>query len=120
TRIDFEVVELVLEAALTHQQMDWLFDLICHTKSEQFTLQNCKDVQDIWDVALSKLTPFVKEEVVVPFQGDDKTFQLFHHSIWDWAVDLLQDPQVGLHFVFDAEWLLKFNGDKFIQFIHEP
>ncbi|KAG2136263.1 hypothetical protein BD769DRAFT_1352368, partial [Suillus cothurnatus] len=120
TQIDFEVVELVLEAALTHQQMDWLFNLIRCTKFEQFTLWNCKDVQDIWDVASFKLTPFVKEEVVVPFQGDNKTFQLFHRSIWDWAVDLLQDPQVGLHFVFDAEQLSKFNGDKFVQFIHEP
>ncbi|KAG2344656.1 hypothetical protein BDR05DRAFT_975422 [Suillus weaverae] len=120
TRIDFEVAELVLEAALTHQQMDWLFNLIRRTKSEQFTLQNCKDVRDTWDAASFKLTPFVKEEVVVPFQGDNKTFQLFHCSIWDWAVDLLQDPQVGPHFVFDAERLSKFNGDKFVQFIHEP
>ncbi|KAG1890746.1 uncharacterized protein F5891DRAFT_1131606 [Suillus fuscotomentosus] len=120
TRIDFEVAELVLEAALTHQQMDRLFDLICRTKSEQFTLRNRKDVRDTWDAASFKLTPFVKEEVVVPFQGDDKTFQLFHRSIWDWAVDLLQDPQVGPHFFFDAERLSKFNGDKFIRFIHEP
>ncbi|KAG1840105.1 hypothetical protein C8R48DRAFT_621151 [Suillus tomentosus] len=130
TRIDFEVVELVLEAALTHQQTDRyhetheslhrLFNLICRTKSEQFMLRNCKDVRDTWDAALFKLTPFVKEEVVVPFQGDDKTFQLFHRSIWDWAVDLLQDPQVGPHFVFDAERLSKFNGDKFVRFIHEP
>ncbi|KAG1768576.1 hypothetical protein EV702DRAFT_1181923 [Suillus placidus] len=120
TRIDFEVAELVLEAALTHQQMDRLFDLIRRTKSEQFTLRNCKDVRDTWDAASFKLTPFVKEEVVVPFQGDNKTFQLFHRSIWDWAVDLLQDPQVGPHFVFDAERLSKFNGDKFVRFIHEP
>ncbi|KAG1893062.1 uncharacterized protein F5891DRAFT_1131386 [Suillus fuscotomentosus] len=120
TRINFEVVELVLEAALTHQQTDWLFDLIRRTKSEQFTLRNRKDVRDTWDAASFKLTPFVKEEVVVPFQGDDKTFQLFHRSIWDWAVDLLQDPQVGPHFVFDAERLSKFNSDKFVWFIHEP
>ncbi|KAG2112054.1 uncharacterized protein F5147DRAFT_744680 [Suillus discolor] len=55
TQIDCEVAELVLEAALTHQQTDRLFDLI-----------------------------------------------------------------LGPHFVFDAEWLSKFNGDKFVQFIHEP
>ncbi|KIK46880.1 hypothetical protein CY34DRAFT_21734 [Suillus luteus UH-Slu-Lm8-n1] len=120
TRIDFEFAELVLEAALTHQQMDRLFDLVRRTKSEQFTLRNRKDVRDTWDAASFKLTPFVKEEVVVPFQGDNKTFQLFHRSIWDWAVDLLQDPQVSPHFVFDAERLSKFNGDKFVRFIHEP
>ncbi|KAG1814603.1 uncharacterized protein BJ212DRAFT_1273779, partial [Suillus subaureus] len=104
TQINFEVVELALEAVLTHQQMDCLLNLIHHSKYEQVMLWNHKDVQDTWDAASYKLTPvFVREEVVVPFQGNDQTFQLFHCLIWDWAVDLLQDPQVGLHFVFDAE-----------------
>lgn len=57
TRIDFEFAELVLEAALTHQQMDRLFDLVRRTKSEQFMLWNRKDVRDTWDAASFKLTP---------------------------------------------------------------
>jgi hypothetical protein len=40
--------------------------------------------------------------------------------LWDWAVDLLQDSKVGLHFIFDTQQLLKFDGEKFIQFIHKP
>ncbi|KAG1730408.1 uncharacterized protein EDB91DRAFT_1252672 [Suillus paluster] len=63
---------------------------------------------------------FTKEEVVVPFQGVDQTFPLFHHSLWDWAVDLLQDPEVGPHFVFDAQQLSRFDGEKFVRYIHEP
>ncbi|KAG1787607.1 uncharacterized protein HD556DRAFT_1448617 [Suillus plorans] len=60
------------------------------------------------------------EEVIVPFQSIDQTFPFFHRSLWDWAVDLLQDPEVGLHFVFDAQQLSKFDGEKFVRYIHEP
>ncbi|KAG1756658.1 uncharacterized protein EDB91DRAFT_1233427 [Suillus paluster] len=99
TRIDFEVAELAHEAVLTHEQTDWFIKLI---HCSRYT----------WDAALFKLTPFTKEEVV--------TFLFFHHSLWDWAVDLLQDPEVGPHFVFDAQQLSKFDGEKFVWHIHEP
>ncbi|KAG1738055.1 hypothetical protein EDD22DRAFT_982336 [Suillus occidentalis] len=120
TRIDFEVAELAHEAALTHEQMDRFIKLIHRSRCELFTLRNRKDVRDTWDAASFKLTPFTKEEVVVPFQGVDQTFPFFHRSLWDWAVDLLQDPEVGPHFVFDAQQLSKFDGEKFVQYIHEP
>ncbi|KAG1887716.1 hypothetical protein F4604DRAFT_1877523 [Suillus subluteus] len=109
TQIDFEVAGLALEAALTHQQLDRLLNLIHRSKHEDFTLRNRKDIRDTWDAASFKLTP-----------GDDKIFQVFYCSIWDWAVDLLQDPQVSPHFVFDAKQLSKFNGDRFVRFIHDP
>ncbi|KAG1734053.1 uncharacterized protein EDB91DRAFT_1238464 [Suillus paluster] len=120
TRIDFEVAELAHEAALSYEQLDWLIELVNCSRFELFTLRNHKDVRDMWEAASFKMTPFTKEEVVVPFQGIDKTFLLFHHSLWDWATDLLQDPQVGLHFIFNPQRLLKFDGEKFVRFIHEP
>ncbi|KAG1759607.1 hypothetical protein EDD22DRAFT_849145 [Suillus occidentalis] len=92
TRIDFEVAELAHEAALTHEQMDRFIKLIHRSRCKLFTLRNRKDVRDTWDAASFKLTP----------------------------VDLLQDPEVGPHFVFDAQQLLKFNGEKFVWYIHEP
>ncbi|KAG1726527.1 uncharacterized protein EDB91DRAFT_1239637 [Suillus paluster] len=119
-RIDFEVAELAHEAALTHEQIDQLIGLIHRSRCELFTLRNHKDMQDMWDAASYKLTPFMKEEVVVPFRGVDQTFQFYHRSLWDWAIDLLQDPEVGLHFIFDAQQLSKFDGEKFVWFIHEP
>ncbi|KAG2093553.1 hypothetical protein BD769DRAFT_1615706 [Suillus cothurnatus] len=120
TRIDFEVAELAHEAALTHEQIDRLIRLIHRSRCELFTLRNHKDVRNTWDAASYKLTPFTKEEVVVPFRGVDQTFQFYHRSLWDWAIDLLQDPEVGPHFVFDAQQLSKFDGEKFVRFIHEP
>ncbi|KAG2043250.1 hypothetical protein BDR03DRAFT_1005327 [Suillus americanus] len=120
TRIDFEVAELAHDAGLSHEQLDRLIHLIHRSRMELFTLKNRKDVRDTWDAALFKMTPFTKEEVTVSFCGVDQTFPLFHRSLWDWVTDLLQDPQVGPHFVFDAQRLSKFNGEKFVRFIHEP
>ncbi|KAG1747038.1 uncharacterized protein EDB91DRAFT_1235854 [Suillus paluster] len=120
TCIDFEVAELAHDAGLSHEQLDRLIHLIHRSRIELFTLKNCKDVRDMWDAASFKMTPFTKEEVIVPFRGVDRTFPLFHRSLWDWVTDLLQDPQVGPNFVFDAQRLSKFNGKKFVWFIHEP
>ncbi|KAG1748380.1 uncharacterized protein EDB91DRAFT_1235712 [Suillus paluster] len=114
TCIDFEVAELAHEAALTHKQTDRLIGLIHHSKYELCSLVQIDS--RLYPIALS----FTKEEVIAPFQGVDQTFLFFHHSLWDWAVDLLQDREVGLHFVFDAQQLSKFNGEKFVRFIHEP
>ncbi|KAG1808131.1 hypothetical protein EV424DRAFT_1574699 [Suillus variegatus] len=120
TRMDFEVAELAHDAGLSHEQLDRLIRLIHRSRIELFTLKNRKDVRDTWDAASFKMTPFTKEEVIVPFRGIDQTFPLFRRSLWDWVTDLLQDPQVGPNFVFDAQRLSKFNGEKFVWFIHEP
>ncbi|KAG0704425.1 hypothetical protein DFH29DRAFT_981528 [Suillus ampliporus] len=105
TCIDFEVAELAHKAGLSHEQLDQLIQLIHCSRSELFTLWNCKDARDMWDAVSFKMTPFMKEGVVVPFRGIDQTFALFHHL---------------LYFIFDAQRLSKFNGEKFIWFIHEP
>ncbi|KAG1842975.1 hypothetical protein DFJ58DRAFT_665554, partial [Suillus subalutaceus] len=104
THIDFEVAELAHEAALTHEQTDRFIRLIHRSRCELFTLQNCKDMK-------RSLCP---SKVLI------RPFRFFHHSLWDWAVDLLQDPEVGAHFVFNAQQLSKFNGKKFVWYIHEP
>ncbi|KAG1726802.1 uncharacterized protein EDB91DRAFT_1239606 [Suillus paluster] len=110
THINFEVAELAHNAGLSHEQLDRLIHLIHCSRIELFTLKNRKDVRDMWDAVSFKMTP-----VCV-----DQTFPLFHHSLWDWVTDLLQDPQVGPNFIFNAQRLSKFNGEKFVWFIHEP
>lgn len=53
--------------------------------------------------------------------GDkDMEYTVHFRPIWEWAVDLLWHPMIGPHCVFDAQWLLKFDGDSFVQFINEP
>ncbi|KAI6095810.1 hypothetical protein F5141DRAFT_1068060 [Pisolithus sp. B1] len=43
--------------------------------------------------------------------GNDMTFQVHVHPLWDWALDLLQNPLLVPHFVWDAQHLFKYNGD---------
>jgi len=35
-------------------------------------------------------------------------------------MDILHDQQMAPYFVWDAEWLYKFDGTKFVRFVHEP
>ncbi|KIJ58571.1 hypothetical protein HYDPIDRAFT_171229 [Hydnomerulius pinastri MD-312] len=38
----------------------------------------------------------------------------------DWACNLLKDPSTGPRFVFDAQYLSKFDGESFVHFIDKP
>ncbi|KAI6102268.1 hypothetical protein F5141DRAFT_1065743 [Pisolithus sp. B1] len=54
---------------------------------------------------------FSNFEITAPYKGDDVTFQVHVHPLWDWALDLLQNPLLAPHFVWDAQHLFKYNGD---------
>ncbi|KAG2150890.1 hypothetical protein DEU56DRAFT_908528 [Suillus clintonianus] len=45
---------------------------------------------------------------------------LHHRDLWEWAADLLRDPRLFPHMVFDAQRLSKFDGKTFVRFIDEP
>lgn len=60
SRLDFEVAELVLEAALNRSQTDRLIKLFHRAAEENaydpFTLKNAKDLNELWDGASSYRT----------------------------------------------------------------
>ena len=56
----------------------------------------------------------------MPYRQENREFEVYHKSIWDWACDLLRDPRIGPHITFDAQRLFKYNGEKFVRFIDEP
>ncbi|KAH7919486.1 hypothetical protein BV22DRAFT_1075186 [Leucogyrophana mollusca] len=122
TRLDFEVAELAHEAAMSKGQTNWLIGLLrrCARADERFTLNNYADLRETWGAASHNLTPFTKDVVSVPFRDENLTFDVHYRPLWDWACDLLRDPQVGPHFVFDAERLSKYNGSSFVRFYDEP
>ncbi|KIJ07425.1 hypothetical protein PAXINDRAFT_164593 [Paxillus involutus ATCC 200175] len=124
TLLDFEVSELVLEAGLTKDQTGRLIKMMqrIYDKREHFTLRNYDNIRQTWDAVGHRLTPFQKEVILVSYQNEPepRTFPLWRRSLWDWACDLLKDPRVGPHFVFDAQRLFKFNGQSFVRFIDEP
>ncbi|KAF8549243.1 hypothetical protein OG21DRAFT_1488704 [Imleria badia] len=89
TLLDFEIVELALEAVLNKDQTERLIRLLqwLHNQREKFTIRNHADLRATWDASGACLTP---------------------------------DPAIGPHCIFDAQQLLKFDGNSFVRFVDEP
>ncbi|KAG1735756.1 hypothetical protein EDB19DRAFT_1896182 [Suillus lakei] len=120
-RLDFEVAEIVLEAAMTKDQTNRLFNLFHRSASgnDSFTLHNHDKVHSLWDLASQCYTRFQHDTVSVPFEKEVHKFNMHYRPLWDWALDLLRDQHLAPHFVFDAQCLSKFNGEQFVCFIDE-
>ncbi|KAG2116407.1 uncharacterized protein F5147DRAFT_743074 [Suillus discolor] len=117
-RLDFEVAELAHEAALSQPQIEWLINLLHHSKQEPFSLCNYKDIRNMWNAISHHLTPV--RSSLLPYDGVNQEFTLYYWDLWDWACDLLWDPYLGPQFTFDAQHLSKFDGNTFVRFIDEP
>ncbi|KAG2121427.1 hypothetical protein DEU56DRAFT_873780 [Suillus clintonianus] len=122
TRLDFEVAELALEAALTAEQTNRLLSLVHRSahRDETFTLQNHDEVRELWSTASQRFTPFQVDVVSVLYQKKVHEFDMHYRPLWEWALDMLRDRRLAPHFVFDAQRLYKFNGTRFVRFIDEP
>lgn len=61
SRLEFDIAEIALEAALNNAQTDRLLDICrrCARKSEKFTFQNHKDIRAKWDAASQRVTGVV-------------------------------------------------------------
>lgn len=59
TRLDFEVAEIALEAAMTKDQTNRLFNLLHRSAcgKEAFTLQSHDEVRSFWEMASERFTP---------------------------------------------------------------
>ncbi|KAI5982651.1 hypothetical protein EDD15DRAFT_2377451 [Pisolithus albus] len=53
-------------------------------------------------------------------QGNDVTFVVHVRPLWDWALDLLQNPSLAPHFVWDAQQVFRHNGEQYERFYTEP
>ncbi|KAG2142988.1 hypothetical protein DEU56DRAFT_870535 [Suillus clintonianus] len=122
TRLDFEIAEIALEAAMTKEQTNRLIDLVHRSANgqESFTLQNHNEVRSFWAMASERFTPFQVSVVSVAHRDDVHDFNMHYRPLWDWALDLLRDSRFAKHFVFDAQRLYKFNGERFVRFFDEP
>ncbi|KAI6033517.1 hypothetical protein BKA83DRAFT_4460366 [Pisolithus microcarpus] len=88
--------------------------------SDSFMLNEYSDLCSTWQAASHRTTAFKKEIVCIDGIGSEPhEFPMYYHPLMDWATDLLKHPGVGLHFVFDAVCLFKFDSSTFIHFIDE-
>ncbi|KAI6145808.1 hypothetical protein BKA82DRAFT_4330460 [Pisolithus tinctorius] len=119
---DYIFATVTMEAGLSSTQVDSLLKLIhCIWKgTASVTLRNDAGLCTALDRVAAQLTPFSKFEIAVPYKGSDMTFPIHIHPLWDWALDLLQNPSLALHFIWDAEWVFKLDGETYECFYSEP
>ncbi|KAG1785043.1 uncharacterized protein HD556DRAFT_1451136 [Suillus plorans] len=119
---DFEFSEIALNAALNKNQVDWLLSLMARISQSQaqITLKNEADLRKALDNAVAELTPFSKHEVKVPYKKEEWVYKVHACPLWDWALDLLNDPLLALHFVWDVQRGYKHDSTDFECFFNEP
>ncbi|KAK0463043.1 uncharacterized protein EV420DRAFT_1639134 [Desarmillaria tabescens] len=89
--LDFELSECILEAALNEGDTDSLLKNI----AKQAYLRT-------------------------PLKGEDYRFDVYHRDLWSWTLDILQDPVLVPHLVWDAQKLFRHQGRTSERFYTEP
>ncbi|KAF8207999.1 hypothetical protein K438DRAFT_2071545 [Mycena galopus ATCC 62051] len=104
TRLDFEVSEFAQENMLNRQATNKLIALIrrCGANLEDFTIENYNDMNKQWEAASTKCTDFEKYDVNVPYKNILQSFEMYARPLWNWTLDLIQDPRLAPCFVWDA------------------
>ncbi|KAJ7735230.1 hypothetical protein B0H14DRAFT_3613738 [Mycena olivaceomarginata] len=81
----------------------------CGANLEEFTIRNWEDMNKQWDAASKKCTDFETYEVEVPYKNTLVPFKMHARPLWNWALDLIQDPSMYRH-----------NSKSFVRFWNEP
>ncbi|KAG2354562.1 hypothetical protein BDR07DRAFT_1305675, partial [Suillus spraguei] len=100
SHIEFNFAELILEANLTKLQTNELISLIRHTAIERFLVTNYDGICKMWDAASPCHANIM---ILIPHRDQEHNFDVWYRLLWDWAYDLLKDPRLGPHFIFDAQ-----------------
>ncbi|KAJ7700548.1 hypothetical protein B0H14DRAFT_3100108 [Mycena olivaceomarginata] len=87
---------------------------------EEFTIRNWQDMNKQWDAASKKCTDFESYKVEVPYKNTLVPFKMHARPLWNWALDLIQDPCLAKCFVWDAVKMYRHNGKSFVRFWNEP
>ncbi|KAF7973288.1 hypothetical protein HWV62_15663 [Athelia sp. TMB] len=136
TRLDFELAEVMQEAALNREQISRLISLIhqagSHKDGQGFTITSYSDLKTSWDNAAAVLstphdmdqavlsTPFIPRTVSVPYKQSERSYDLHFRPLMRWALSLVDHPRLAHEFRWDAERISKFDGHKWQRVYHEP
>ncbi|KAG1860331.1 hypothetical protein DFJ58DRAFT_715642 [Suillus subalutaceus] len=99
-RADFEFAELAHRAALGKDQTNELLKFIWRVADGRtnFTFKTHNDVSAAWTRASSQLTPFERHVVPVEYKKENIEYEVYSRPLWDWALDLLDNPLLALQF----------------------
>ncbi|KIN96114.1 hypothetical protein M404DRAFT_33597 [Pisolithus tinctorius Marx 270] len=119
---DFKFAEIALASLLNQQQVNALLDLFAHVtqRAVQVTLKNDAKLRKVCDAAAMELTLFSRVEVKVPYKKEECMFEAHIHPLWEWALDILENPFLGLHFTWDAQRLYRHNSIEYEHFYDKP
>ncbi|KAH0826712.1 hypothetical protein J3R83DRAFT_5109 [Lanmaoa asiatica] len=123
TAADFEFAEVALDASLNKRQVELLLNLIARVSrgDDRVTLKNDAELRKTCDAAGQALTPFSKHEITVPYKREERSYEVHTRPVWEWALDLLQNPLLAPHFKWDAQRLYKRSAaGEFERFYDEP
>ncbi|KAG1882178.1 hypothetical protein F4604DRAFT_1879586 [Suillus subluteus] len=84
------------------------------------TLNNDADLRKAWEHATDQVTLFTKHTITVPYKQEERVYETHTLPLWEWALDLLDNPVLAPHFVWDAQRVYKHNGAEFERFYNEP
>ncbi|KAJ6455239.1 hypothetical protein C8R45DRAFT_1056741 [Mycena sanguinolenta] len=73
-----------------------------------------------WTRASKKCTEFQRFEITVPYDTEERTFEMYAFPLCNWAIDIVQDPHLADFFVWDAEQCYIFDENKWHRFYTEP
>ncbi|KAI9430290.1 hypothetical protein H4582DRAFT_1824479 [Lactarius indigo] len=104
-REDFLFSEVLMEAGMNKDRTERLIEVVrlCIEGKGKLTFSNYSDIWGAWERASLQLTAFDFCNISVPYDGVDRTFEIPYRPLWDWAVDLIMDPQLTQYFEWDAQ-----------------
>ncbi|KAF8956317.1 hypothetical protein BDZ97DRAFT_1907242 [Flammula alnicola] len=120
---EFEFAEVAIKASLTKNQVNALIDVMrrCVDGKDEFAIRDHAHLCEIWNTSAVLHAMPQKHLISVEYKPDDiRTFDFWSRSIWDWALECIKDPILSAHIQWDAQRLFKFNGTRYVRFIHEP
>ncbi|PBK88793.1 hypothetical protein ARMGADRAFT_1033774 [Armillaria gallica] len=121
--LDFELSETILEAALNEGEVDALLKNITKQGGELLEFQNHQKLIALWDKSAHHRTPvhmFQKSTFTISLRDEDYHFDVFHRDLWSWTLDILQDPLLVPHLIWNAQKLFRCKGSTSEQFYTEP
>ncbi|KAI9574141.1 hypothetical protein HD554DRAFT_2228583 [Boletus coccyginus] len=102
TEADLEFADVVIQAGLNASHVNALLSIILRVANKRASVT------------------FKNEKELSEYQKELKTFEVHVQSLWDWALDLLNNPLVTPDFVWDAQRLYRYDGEEYKCFYTEP
>ncbi|KAL7278666.1 hypothetical protein ACG7TL_007667 [Trametes sanguinea] len=124
SRTDFEFAKFILDASLSRKEVDRLLKLIHCVREgkDQLSFHSYTDIQKGWAAVSTKLTPFTKHIIDVPYKNEMRSYPLWTRDVWEYLKDILRNPYLVSRMDWNAHRLYRFDEatKQFIRFYDEP